>query len=79
MHSIIGRGRWMPGNGDSDGVVPVTSAQLPGTVSEAFVIEKHAKLTDNPTVIEEVLAILRSHQAHFAEASEFSIEARLNR
>jgi pimeloyl-ACP methyl ester carboxylesterase len=79
IHSIIGHGRWMPGNGDSDGVVPVTSAYLHGADSEALVIEKHAKLTVNPTVIAEVLAILRVHQARFAATSEFPGEARLNR
>lgn len=73
MHSIIGRGRWMPGNGDSDGVVPVTSAQLPGTVSEAFVFEKHTKLTGNPKVIEEVLAALRIHQRDHLVVSDRSL------
>lgn len=79
IHSIIGHGRWMPGNGDSDGVVPVTSAYLPGADSEALVIEKHAKLTADPTVIAEVFAIMRAHQAQFAATSELPREAGLDR
>jgi len=40
MHSIYGTGRWMPGDGDSDGVVPVSSSKHAGTVSELPVNEK---------------------------------------
>lgn len=61
QHSIIGYGRWMPGSGDSDGVVPVTSARQPGVVDEKFVIEEHSKLTQNEEVIQQVIAILKQH------------------
>ena len=61
MHSIIGRGRWMLGSGDSDGVVPVTSARQEGAISEMLVHEKHTDLTKNALVIAELLSILREH------------------
>jgi hypothetical protein len=60
-HSIIGSGRWMPGNGDSDGVVPVSSAIQVTADSEKYVSEKHADLTRDPPTIDEVLRILREH------------------
>ena len=60
-HSIIGSGRWMPGNGDSDGVVPVSSAIQVTADSEKYVGEKHADLTRDPSTIDEVLRILREH------------------
>ena len=61
IHSIVGYGRWMPGDGDSDGVVPVTSAIHGRSVSDTRVIEKHSKLTENQQVIDQVLSILREH------------------
>jgi len=61
LHSIIGHGRWMLGNGDSDGVVPVSSATQAGSVSEKWVSGKHADLTSDPEMIEELLRILRMH------------------
>ena len=61
LHSIIGHGRWMLGNGDSDGVVPVSSATQAGATSEKRVPGKHADLTSDPEMIEELLRILRLH------------------
>jgi hypothetical protein len=61
LHSIIGHGRWMLGNGDSDGVVPVSSATQAGSVSEKWVSGKHADLTSDPEMIQELLRILRVH------------------
>ena len=61
LHSIIGHGRWMLGNGDSDGVVPVSSATQSGAISEKRVSGKHADLTSDPEMIEELLRILRMH------------------
>jgi hypothetical protein len=60
-HSIIGSGRWMLGNGDSDGVVPVSSAIQVTADSEKYVSEKHVDLTRDPSTIDEVLRILREH------------------
>lgn len=61
MHSIIGHGRWMPGSGDSDGVVPVSSARKYGVDSEKLVHDKHTDLPADPMAIEEVISILREH------------------
>jgi pimeloyl-ACP methyl ester carboxylesterase len=60
-HSIIGNGRWMVGNGDSDGVVPVSSATRLDAMSETFVGEKHANLTRDPDTIDTLLQILKLH------------------
>jgi hypothetical protein len=61
IDSIVGNGRWMPGNGDSDGVVPVTSAKHERSTSVVMVNQKHAKLTEDPAVIQQVMRILREH------------------
>lgn len=61
MHSIVGHGRWMPGSGDSDGVVPVSSARKYGVDSERLVRDKHTDLPADPMTIEEVISILREH------------------
>jgi pimeloyl-ACP methyl ester carboxylesterase len=68
IHSIIGQGRWMPGSGDSDGVVPVSSASHGRSTSVTMVTEKHTKLTENPVVIEQVLSILGEHHAEFMKS-----------
>jgi len=60
-HSIIGDSCWTPSSGDTDGVVPVSSAQLSGATSEKLVDEKHSKLPQHPEVIAELLAILQQH------------------
>jgi len=60
-HSIVGSWRWMIGNGDSDGVVPVKSARTDDVITERVVIEKHTELPHNPDVIDEVFKILREH------------------
>lgn len=70
FHSIIGHGRWMLGNGDSDGVVPVTSAIQGGAVSEKRVSGKHADLTSDPETIEELLRILQVHWAEVYKENE---------
>ncbi len=61
IHSIVGTGNWMPGYGDSDGVVPVSSAQFARAESECLINGKHAELTENEAVINEVLAVLQLH------------------
>ena len=61
IHSIMGHGRWMLGNGDSDGVVPVNSAWHFGSSSQKCVDEKHSKLPQDMAVIDEVFSILHTH------------------
>lgn len=63
LHSIIGSYRPMIGAGDSDGVVPVDSAQLAGVESERFVTANHGSLNKNQETIDELLRILRQHLA----------------
>lgn len=60
-HSIIGTGGRSLCRQPSDGVVPVTSAQIPGAESELFVDEDHEDLHRDPESIREVLRILRRH------------------
>jgi pimeloyl-ACP methyl ester carboxylesterase len=69
IHSIIGYGRWMFGNGDSDGVVPVTSAWHFGSSSQKFVDEKHSKLPQDSAVIDEVFSILHAVDCQSGTAS----------
>ncbi len=60
----------MPGSGDSDGVVPVSSARQERSTSEFMVSEKHAKLTEDPDVIQETLALLRVHYLEFMKTAD---------
>ena len=69
IHSIVGRGNWMIGNGDSDGVVPVSSALHRQSTSSYLVRGKHAKLTENQDVIEEVMRILNEHIQEFVTST----------
>lgn len=62
-HSIIGTGCWIPTIGDSDGVVPVRSALLPGATSITAVNSRHTRMPSDPMVIERVMGIMREHAA----------------
>ena len=70
LHSIIGSGYWMLGSGDSDGVVPVSSAQIGGVVSQKLVHSKHGEIHQTTEGTRELLRILRSHS--IASAAHFS-------
>ncbi len=61
LHSIIGSGYWLLGAGDSDRVVPVSSARISSVVSEKYVHAKHTHINSNPGTIEELFCILRRH------------------
>ncbi len=65
-HSIIGHGYWMPGSGDSDSVVPVSSAQESGVVSETCVHEKHESLPQHAESIAGLMDILKRHLSEHA-------------
>ena len=60
-HSIIGTGYWMPGFGDSDGVVPVQSAQLKRSGTEYFLHARHSKLPQEQLVIDDLFQTLKEH------------------
>lgn len=62
-HSIIGDGCWIPTIGDSDGVVPVRSALLPGAASITAVNSRHTRMPSDPRVIDRVIEIMREHAA----------------
>jgi pimeloyl-ACP methyl ester carboxylesterase len=65
LHSIIGRGHWMVGAGDSDNVVPVASARQSGVVTERFIKARHIELPMDVASIQELFCILRRHIQEF--------------
>ena len=60
-HTILGEGYFMLRAGDSDKVVPVTSASKAGVASEKRIHEKHGDLHESDEGIREVICILRKH------------------
>ena len=60
-HSIIGNGHKSLACGDGDCIVPVSSARLPGVVSEVLVPAKHVQVHHHPTAIAELERILVQH------------------
>jgi hypothetical protein len=74
MHTIVGTGamRWL--REESDGVVAVSSAQQPGTVSELHVPVLHTELHNAPQSIVELIRILRLHAEETQAAG--AVEAR---
>ncbi len=61
LHSIIGCGYYLVGSGDSDKVVPVTSARISEVESERLIISKHTKINSNEKALEELYRILECH------------------
>lgn len=61
MHSVIGNSCCTLFRGKSDGVVPVTSARDPRTISERYIKTIHTRLTRNPESVQELLCILQQH------------------
>ena len=68
FNTVVGEGRYTVGSGPSDGVVPVPSARLKGSMSEKFVDSKHSNLPRNSEVIAEVIRLLVEH-ARVVDAS----------
>ncbi len=66
VHSIIGTGRPLPRNGPGDGVVSITSASYPGSVSQFAVAADHLTVHRDPRTTEEVARILRVHLMEMA-------------
>ncbi len=63
LHTILGDDRWSPGQGPSDGVVPVSSSRLGGGQSELVVDAKHTYVQRDPDSVREVMCILMRHAA----------------
>jgi hypothetical protein len=61
LHSIIGTGGMMLGEGPGDGIVTVESALHPGVVSQRFVDATHTEVQHHPDSQAEIRAILRAH------------------
>ncbi len=74
-HSIIGRGRWMPGVGDTDGVVPVTSSQLSGATTQTSVTSGHTRMTSDPEFIWQLMDIMREHAARMPTPAADSVDS----
>jgi len=60
-HSIIGDPLITLDGERSDGVVPVSSARLPGACSELFVCARHAQVNKVDESVDELARILREH------------------
>jgi hypothetical protein len=71
LHSIYGYGYHMLGARDSDKVVPVWSAKLPGVSSEKAIHAKHTELHKHDEGINELLCILRKHAQAFDAAEGY--------
>jgi pimeloyl-ACP methyl ester carboxylesterase len=65
MHSIIGCGYPMLTAGDSDGVVPVSSARHPGVQTETLVRAWHTEIHRQPETLQALLYILSIHYADY--------------
>ncbi len=70
LHSIVGSGYWMIGAGNSDKVVPVSSARIHNATTERFVNSKHTDLHKDDDGVEELLCILRRHVSEFGSSWE---------
>ncbi|MBA2117190.1 esterase/lipase family protein [Bremerella alba] len=70
-HTILGNGWWSIHDGQSDSVVPITSARLPAVNSEIMVSSMHTNLNRNPGTVCEVLRILRVHGTRPAFARQY--------
>ena len=61
LHNIIGTARTRWDGTLSDGVVPITSARHPGTVSQLEVDATHTELTRHPETVDELRRLLELH------------------
>lgn len=62
LHTLIGTGHPLRDGTDADGVVPVESAQHPGTTSEKRLEASHTSLPDHPETTRELMRILDEHR-----------------
>jgi hypothetical protein len=61
LHSIVGDGRYTIGSGPSDGVVPLSSARLPGVMSELHIPTTHTELHRSAEAVLDIKRILQLH------------------
>jgi hypothetical protein len=66
LHSVIGTGGTMLGEGPGDGVVTVQSAVHPCVVSQRFVDATHTEVQRHPDTQAELRTILKQHLAECA-------------
>lgn len=69
-HTILGRGIPSPTQGDSDGIVPTSSARHPGVASELEVRATHSGVLHDPKTLAELKRILRAHAANYWAGQE---------
>lgn len=74
FHTLFGSGYRMLGAGDSDSVVPVSSARTANATTEKAIKAKHTKLHQQPEGISELLCILKKHLRDVPHAT-FPLEA----
>lgn len=60
-HSIVANGWWSLCDGQSDGIVPLSSSRLPGVDTEIMVTAKHSNLYRDPGTTCEIIRVLREH------------------
>jgi hypothetical protein len=60
-HSVIGDAHQSPVGDGGDCIVPVSSARLPGVMSEVLVPATHTKVHHHPDTIAELERILVQH------------------
>jgi pimeloyl-ACP methyl ester carboxylesterase len=65
MHTVIGHGYPMLSAGDSDGVVPVSSARHPGVQTETMVRAWHTEVHAHPDTLRALLFIFELHYAEY--------------
>jgi hypothetical protein len=65
MHTVIGHGYPMLSAGDSDGVVPVSSARHPGVQTETMVRAWHTEVHAHPDTFRALLFIFELHYAEY--------------
>jgi pimeloyl-ACP methyl ester carboxylesterase len=69
FHSVIGFGYRMLSGGDSDSIVPVSSARFAGVQTETFVHAKHTELHHKSETLQVLLQILGVHYAEYEAAT----------
>ena len=75
LHSIVGTGQFMLGTLESDGVVPVQSAKIPGVESELMVHAKHSGIQRHPDTVSELHRIFNLHWRAVSQSASLTPES----